>query len=177
VAVPTTIRIRYPGQFRIDSEMPAGPLVQVFDSGTYWVRDSRGVKVLTDDAAETMRQSVVRDPISLLIALGNGRLAARRVADVPVAGTPMPALVVGLQRSGSLTLVLNPSTGLIVRQRYPARGGGESEEILSDYRDVKGLQVAFAVTIRHPDEPRITRVLRSFDYNVPLDASLFTRPS
>jgi zinc protease len=177
VAVPTTIRIRYPGQFRIDSEMPAGPLVQVFDSGTYWVRDSRGVKVLTDDAAETMRQSVVRDPISLLIALGDGRLAARRVADVPVEGTPMPALVVGLQRSGSLTLVLDPSTGLIVRQRYPARAGGEIEEILSDYRDVKGLQVAFAVTIRHPDEPRITRVLRTFDYNVPLDASLFTRPS
>ena len=89
----------------------------------------------------------------------------------------MPTLVVGLQRSGSLTLVLDPSTGLIVRQRYPARAGGEVEEILSDYRDVKGLQVAFAVTIRHPDEPRITRVLRRFDYNLPLDASLFTRPS
>jgi hypothetical protein len=39
------------------------------------------------------------------------------------------------------------------------------------------LQVAFSVTIKHPGEPPITRILRSFDYNVPLDASVFARPS
>ncbi|MGH9372240.1 MAG: M16 family metallopeptidase, partial [Vicinamibacterales bacterium] len=31
VTVPTTIRVRYPAQFRIDSDLPAGRLVQVFD--------------------------------------------------------------------------------------------------------------------------------------------------
>jgi hypothetical protein len=90
----------------------------------------------------------------------------------------MPVLVVDMRSSGRLTLVLDPETGLIVRQRYPARlVSGEVEELLADYRDVKGLQVAFSVTIRHPGEPPITRLLRSFDYNIPLDASLFARPS
>jgi len=172
------MRVRYPRQFRIDSEMPGGMLVQVFDSGSYWVRDARGVKILPDDAAESMRQNVVRDPIALLLALNDRRLPVRRIDDVAVDGRPMPALVVDMRASGPLTLVLSPDTGLIVRQRYPARlVNGEVEEILADYRDIKGLQVAFSVTIKHPGEPPITRILRSFDYNVPLDASVFARPS
>jgi zinc protease len=178
VTVPTTIRVRYPRQFRIDSAMPSGPLVQVFDSGTYWVRDARGVNELSDGAAESMRQNVVRDHISLLLALHEGRLAARRLADVPVDSRMMPALRVNLKLSGPLVLIFDPATDLIVKQRYPARGvKGEIEETLADYRDVKGVQVAFSVTVRHPGESPITRVIRSFDYNVPLDASIFTRPS
>lgn len=178
VSVPTTIRVRYPRQFRVDSDMPTGPLVQVFDSGSYWVRDGRGVHELTDAAAESMRQNVVRDHISLLLALGDGRLSARRGDDLAVDGKPMPALVVDLAASGPLTLVLDPDTALIVRQRYPARGGaGDIEEFLTDYRDVNGLQVAFSVTVRHPGELPLTRVLRSFDYNVPIEAAVFSRPS
>ncbi|MGH9374047.1 MAG: M16 family metallopeptidase, partial [Vicinamibacterales bacterium] len=177
VIVPTTIRVRYPAQFRIDSRMPTGPLVQVFDRGTYWVQDARGVKELSAAAVESMRQNVVRDHISLLLALSDGRVGVRRVPDVPIEGTMMPALVVDLRASGPLTLVLNPATGLIVRQRYPAHGpAAEIEESLSDYRDVNGLQVAFSVTVRHPGELPMTRVLRRFDYNVPLDATVFARP-
>jgi hypothetical protein len=178
VAVPTTIRVRYPRQFRVDSEMPSGSLVQVFDSGTYWVRDARGVNELSDEAAEAMRQNVVRDHISLLLALSDGRFAARRGDDVSIDGRSMPALVVELRASGPLTIALDPETALIVWQRYPARGVvGNIEETLTNYRDVDGLQVAFSVTIRHPGEMPITRVLRSFQYNVPLDASVFSRPS
>ncbi|MGH9308471.1 MAG: M16 family metallopeptidase [Vicinamibacterales bacterium] len=177
ITVPTTIRVRYPAQFRMDSQMPAGPLVQVFDRGRYWVEDGRGVREVPGDAAESMRQNVVRDHISLLLALQEGRLRAHRAQDVSVDGTLMPALVVDMKASGPLMLVLDPETALIVRQRYGARGAGEIEESLEDYRSVDGLQVAFSVTVRHPAAPPITRVLRSFQYNVPLDASIFTRPS
>jgi hypothetical protein len=77
-----------------------------------------------------------------------------------------------------LTLVIDADTGLILRQRYPARiVDGEIEEVLSDYRDVDGLQVAFSVVVRHPAEPPIARRLRTFEYNVPLDPSIFARPS
>ncbi len=178
VTVPTTLRVQYPWQFRVDSDMPAGPVSQVFDSGTFWVRDQRGVTLLTDEAAEPMRQNVVRDQIGLLLALNDGRLSARRAADVLVEGHAMPVLQVNLRTSGRLVLVLDAASGLIIRQRYPARvGNADVEESLSDYRDVKGLQVAFSVTIRHPGEPTITRTLRTFEYNVPLDASVFARPS
>jgi hypothetical protein len=157
--------------------MPSGPLVQVFDSGTSWVRDAGRVAVLSDDAAESLRRNVVRDPIGLLIALHDRRLAVRRGPDVSIEGHLMPVLEVDLRTAGPTTLVIDRETGLIVRQRYAARGvSGEIEETFSDYRDVNGLQVAFSVIIRHPVEAPIRRVLRSFDYNVPIEPAIFARP-
>lgn len=178
VRVSTTIRVRYPGQFRVDTELPSGPLVQVFDRGRTWVRDAAGVRELSGEAAEAMRRSIVRDDIALLVALSEGRVPARRLPDVEVDGRMMPALRADLKASGPVTLVFDPQTGLIVRQRYPAgMAAGSIEETLSDYRDVSGLQVAFSVTRVHPGEPPLTRLLRTFEYNVPLDPSVFSRPS
>jgi len=178
VTIPTTIRVRYPGGFRIDTEMPTGAVAQVFDSGTYWIRDARGVHEAPSEAAESMRGNVQRDPIALLLALNEGRVGASRGPDVTIDGLRMPALVIDLKPAGPLTLVLHPTTGRIVRATYPAEGaGGEVEESFSDYRDVDGLQVAFSVTVRHPGLPPFTRVMREFRYNVPLDPAVFAKPS
>ena len=177
VSIPTIIRVMYPGSFRIDLDMPKGPVVQVFDQGTYWIGDARGVATAPEETAEAMRGSIQRDPIALLVALAEGRVTAKRAQDVTVEGRRLPALVVDLAPSGPLTLVIDPATGLILRGRYPAAGAnGEVEEIFADYRDVQGLQVAFSVTVRHPGLPAVTRVLREFEYNVPLDPALFVRP-
>ena len=177
VTVPTTIRVRYPGAFRVDSDTPAGRLTQVFDSGSFWIQDARGASVAPPAAAESMRGNVQRDSIALLLALADGRVKARRGGDVTVDGRALPALDVDIKPGGPLTLVLDPSSGLILRQRYPAgsAAGGNVEETFSDYRDVDGLKVAFAVKVRQP-QGEVTRVMRQFAINVPLDSGLFTRP-
>ena len=177
VTIPTTIRIRYPGGFRIDSDMPAGRVAQIFESGTFWVEDARGATAAPAAAATAMRGNVQRDAIALLLALADGRVKARRAADVTVDGRVLPVLDVDLKPGGPLTLVLDPSTGLILRERYPAPEGGEIEEAFSDYRDVGGVQVAFLVTVRHPQLGGMTRRMREFAVNVPLDAALFSKPS
>lgn len=177
LAVPTLIRVMYPGSFRIDLDMPKGPVVQVFHRGTFWVRDARGVSTAPDGAAESMRGNIQRDSIALLVALAEGRVAARRAEDVTLEGRRMPALTIDLQPAGPLTLVLDAASGLILREMYAAPGAeGRIEESYADYRDVQGLQVAFAVTVRHPELPPVTRVIREFEYNVRLEPSLFARP-
>jgi zinc protease len=177
LAVPTLIRVMYPGSFRIDLDMPKGPVVQVFHRGTFWVRDARGVSTAPGAAAESMRGNIQRDSIALLVALAEGRVSARRAEDVTLEGRRMPALTIDLQPAGPLTLVLDAASGLILREMYAAPGSeGQIEESYADYRDVQGLQVAFAVTVRHPDLPPVTRVIREFEYNVPLEPSLFARP-
>ena len=119
VTVPTTIRVRYPGAFRVDSDMPAGRLTQVFDSGTFWVQDARGATVAPPGAAESMRGNVQRDSIALLLALADGRVKARRGSDVTIEGRALPVLDVDIKPGGPLSLVFDPATGLILRQRYP----------------------------------------------------------
>jgi zinc protease len=178
VTVPTTIRVRYPGAFRVDSDMPAGRLTQVFDNGTFWVQDARGASIAPPGAAESMRGNVQRDSIALLLALADGRVKARRGSDVTIEGRALPVLDVDIKPGGPLSLVFDPTTGLVLRQRYPSGSpaGGDVEETFADYRDVDGLKVAFAVTVRQP-QGEVTRVMRQFAVNVPLDPALFTKPS
>ena len=178
LTIPTTIRIRYPGLFRMDSEMPAGPVSQVFDSGTFWISDARGVNVAPPLAAQSMRGNIQRDAIALLLALADGRVKARRVEDIAVDGRLLPALDVPLTPGGPLTLVLDPDSGLILRERYPAPdAAGLIEERFADYRDVDGVKVAFTVTVTHPQLGNVVRVMRKVAFNVPLDLSLFAKPS
>jgi hypothetical protein len=157
--------------------MPAGRLTQVFDSGTFWIQEPRGASVAPPGAAESMRGNVQRDSIALLLALADGRVKARRGGDITIDGRALPVLDVDIKPGGPLTLVLDPASGLILRQRYPASSAaGSVEETFSDYRDVDGLKVAFLVTVRQP-QGEVTRVMRQFAVNVPLDPALFTRPA
>ena len=73
--------------------------------------------------------------------------------------------------------MIDPATALIVGQRYAQTPAGPAtEETFSDYRDVRGVKVAFKAVIRRPGAPVVERVVQSFQYNVPIDAALFTRP-
>ena len=175
--LPTTTSIRYPGSFRIEASTPEGPLVQVFTAGTFWVGDARGSREAPPQVAAEMRAIVQRDSLPLLLALADGRLTATRT-DVVEAGQSLPGLNVTSAGMRGLTVILDPVTSLILKQRYmSADGEGLAEEAFSDYRDMNGLQVAFRAVLRRPRAPTIERRLQTFEYNVQLPPALFTRPS
>ena len=179
--LPSTTLIRYPGAFRIDADTPAGRLVQVFNAGKYWVQDPRGVRDATDAMAHQIRGSVQRDLVPLLLALADGKLAARRLADVVEKDRAMPVLEVALPGAPPLRLVLDPATALILKAQYrlsePPAKDVAVEELYSDYRDVRGLKVAFKAQLRREGAPGIERTVRTFEFNVPLDSTLFSKPS
>jgi zinc protease len=179
--VPGTTTIQYPGAFRVESQMPAGRVVQVFAGGRYWIQDARGIGEAPEAVAEQIRGTVQRDTVPLLLALADGRLDAKRLADVVEAGRAMPAIEIALPGATPLTLMFDPVTGLVVKARYrfrtPPGGDVNVEEIYSDYRDIRGLKVAFKAQVRREGAPAVDRTVRTFDFNVPLDSSLFTKPS
>jgi len=177
-SVPATTSIQYPDRFRTDAMMPAGRLVQVFNKGECWVQNAQGVKDASAALAASLRAHVHRDVVLLLLGLADGRVTARRVADVVEGGRAMPALEVRSADVPAVTLVLDPESSLILRQRYaPAGDPWIVEESFSDYRDVNGVKVAFKTVVRGAGVPTVERVVRSFRYNVPVDPALFTRPS
>jgi zinc protease len=179
--LPSTTTIRYPGAYRMEAQTPAGRVVQVFNSGKYWIEDGRGPRDAPPVLAEQIRGTVQRDTVPLLLALADGRVAAKRLADVVVEGRAMPAIEIKLPGSTPLTLMFDPATTLIVKTRYVFTGAPDGsiavEEEYSDYRDVRGLKVAFRMQLRREGAPAVDRTVRSFDFNVPLDVALFTKPS
>ena len=175
----TITSIQYPGSFRSESKTPAGPLVQVFHNGGFWVSDARGAREQPAPVANEMRANVQRDSIGLLIALLDKRLAAARVPDIQIAGRSMPAVEVKGPAMPPLTLIFDPATALIVRQRYrvvtaPGAAPVDTEEEFSDFRDVGGIKVPFTAVVRVNGAVTLTRVARTVEYNVPLDPALFT---
>jgi zinc protease len=178
VEVPTTTWIRYPDAFRVDADMPAGRVSQALVGSTYWVKDPRGTRQAGEAAVNEMRGSVQRDAINLLVRLASAPTEALR-SDIDVHGRRMPALVIGPPGARPLTVIFDPATWLIERQRYTvdtAEGPRQAEEIFSDYRDINGLKVAFTAVLQREGAPRIERVLRSFEFNIPIDETIFSKP-
>jgi zinc protease len=176
--VSATAYVRYPGQFRIDAHGPDGLRIQAFDSGAAWVGDGTVAEDAPPVVVRSMEAGIQRDTVGLLLALADKRVASRRVADVNVKGTPMPAIEVTLPSAGVVTLVFDPETGLLDRQRY---GGPEgelvTEETFSDYRPVQGLQVAHRATVRRDRNPPFERIVRTFEVNVPIESIFFRKPT
>lgn len=182
VEIPMTTSISYPGGFRVDAETPAGPLVQAFNNGEFWVDEGRrGARSAPAAFADEIRGNVQRDSIPMLLALADGRLSATRLPDVTEGGRALKVLEVKGAGMRPIRVMFDPETALIVRQRLSGAaggaGGGVTEEAFSDYRDVSGLKVAFRATVYRNGAPVLERVLRSFEVNVPLPATLFTKPS
>jgi hypothetical protein len=117
--------------------------------------------------------------VPLLLALMNGEVSATS-GETTEAGRKLPTLEVALPGSSPLTLVFDASTALLVRAKYrlgSAAGDVEVEESYSDYRDVRGLKVAFITDVRRDGAPAVHRTVRTFEFNVPVDSALFNKPS
>jgi hypothetical protein len=152
--------------------------VQVFNAGDYWVQDpARGARPMPQPVAVEMLASIQRDSVLMLLGLADGKLTATRLPDTTHGGRTLPVIEVKSEGMPAVAVMLDPATGLIARLRYRSTAGTTTEEAFSDYRDVNGLKVAFMAVVSRDNAPYLERVVRSFEWNVPLDAGLFTRPS
>jgi zinc protease len=175
--IETTSYVQYPSAFRVDGRLPAGPLVQVFNAGEYWVQDPNGTRIAEEEVADRIRGNVQRDIIGLLLALVDGKMKATRLEDLVEDGRSLPVLAVRGAGRQSVALVLDPATWLILAQHYVIPPGEPVEERFSDYRNVDGLQIAFTAVVSVSKQRVLNRRVRSFEYNIPLDPTLFTKPS
>jgi hypothetical protein len=129
--------------------------------------------------ASIIRGNVQRDTVPLLLALNDGKVSAS-LSEIAEDGRKLPALEVALPGTTPVTLVFDPVSGLLARSKYRMAGAtGEVtvEEIYSNYRDVHGLQVPFTTDVSRDGAPAVHRTLRTFEFNVPVDPALFTKPS
>lgn len=178
VEFPTTASIRYPAEFRVDAETPAGPLAQVFNAGEYWVRHgTRPAETAPPELAAEIRGAVQRDAIALLLGLADGRLSARALPESRDGERTLLPLEVQAAGMKPVTILLDGATALIAAMRYAGSGGAaQIEETFSDYRPVNGLMIAFKAHVARDGRPYLERTVRTFELNVDLPSGLFTRP-
>jgi zinc protease len=171
--VPVLTSVQYPDRFRIDADMPAGKVVQVFADNTYWVQTARGIEEMPDEVRNELAGSVQRDIVPLLLRAAAGQLTLRSTdSHDPL----LDAVILESAALRPVTLFIEKATGNIVKERYTG-AAGTTEEEYSEFRRVDGVQVAFRTIVRRAGAPVAERALTSIRYNVPLAASLFVKPS
>ena len=183
--LPSTTRtyIAYPDKFRVDAEITGAQTTQVFNAGTAWVKDPKGVRDAPPGMAADFAASVRRDIIPLLIDAAEGRLTVRKVADQAARdGRPVQVLEISGPTLDRVRLFIDQQM-LIVGQAYTITTPGPqprtllSEEVFSDYRFVSGIRVPFETQLMQNGQAVIKRTITKVSFNEPVPDSLFTRPS
>jgi zinc protease len=180
IEAETTTYLEYPNHVHVETKLPQGSQVQVYDGQHAWVRDSRGLHEVPEREVRGIELTLRRDVISALLAAHDGLLRARLLPDVKdQAGFLHHALELSGADIDPFVLFVDPTTHLIAKQTYVAGGPGQPliEEVSSDYRVVDGVQVAFGATVRQGGRQVVDRHVTEFKINAPLDPALFRRPA
>jgi outer membrane lipoprotein-sorting protein len=181
VTTQTVTYIEYPDRFRVEARLPIGEIVQVYAGGDdAWVKDpNKGVVVPPPAARKDFHDSVRRDVLSLLLRAQAGQLTMRlREPDrEPDAARGVRAIELSALDLGMVTLFVDTTTGMVLRQTYQDAGSADTaEESFSDYRDVDGVKIAFRASLRRGGLLVVTRAVSDAKVNVPIDPALFVRP-
>jgi len=173
--ISTVTFIQYPDRYRVEARTDGRRIVQVYADGRYWIQDAQGAREAPVSVRDEIHDSIQRDVVPLLLRASTGKLS---VADAPTDDQAVAAVSISGEGMRPVTLFIDRTSGLIVREQYAASdGAGVVQERYSDYRAVDGVQVAFKTVVRRPGAPLIERVVENIRFNVPLQASLFVRPS
>jgi zinc protease len=171
----TVTFIQYPDRYRVEALADGRRLVQVYADGRYWIQDAQGAHEAPPSVRDEIHANVQRDLVPLLLRAASGKVT---VTDARSDDPSLAAMTVAASGTGPVTLFIDRSTGLIVREQYDASdGGGVVQERFSDYRPVDGVRVAFKTIVQRPGAPLIERIVQTIRFNIPLQASLFVRPS
>jgi hypothetical protein len=179
VQAEVTTYLEYPNKMRVESKLPAGSRIEVFDGTRGWVREGTQVHDVPDEAIRNLELTFKRDTVAMLLAAEENRLTARRLPDVKDAsGRVHHALELSSSDLDPVVLYVEPKTLLIAKQVYiaPAPGKPLVEEIFSDYKPVSGVMIAFTARVRTGGQQVYERRVKQIEINPEINARLFARP-
>jgi hypothetical protein len=175
----TRTYIAYPDKFRVDAKIENAEIVQVYDSGSAWMRDPTGVHEAPPPMREDFGNNVRRDTIPMLIAAAEGKYSVKLLPEEGREGRVLRVLEISGAQLPPVRLYVDPQ-GLIARQAFSAPGPDgkpvQVEEVFSDYRKVDGIMVPYKAELVRQGRTILTRTIRTVTLNAPVDPALFTRP-
>ncbi len=154
-----------------------GTIIQAADGDAGWMRTPQGVMDSPSDQMEETRLDRIRSPHNFLVrhaemvwqALEPREFDGALCDVVHARETPIKEWLV----------FIDAATHLVRGMEYRGRGQQgpvHAVEILSDYRKVDGVQMAFANQTLHDGEPFLQMTFAEVQINPAVDAAIFRKP-
>ncbi len=169
----------YPDRMRQEMTMPMGTMVTVLDGDSGFQQMGPQSRPLPDSQRADARRSLRRDPVGLLRLRASDGFVAIAAGSDEVDGAVVE--LVNVQLDGdSVTLGIDPESGRVRTVSY--RGSvmgrpGEIRQVLSDFREVEGLTLPFAVASSLDGEPMVEVAVESIVVDGEIDEALFAPPA
>ncbi len=180
VSAEVTTYLQYPNRVRVETKIPGGTIVQIYDGAHGWIREGNTTRDVPPQMIRELEAGFRRDTVILLLAAHDGSVQPRVLPDTKdETGKLYHALELSALTLEPIVLYVDPETSLIARQTYVAGGPGQPliDEMFDDYRVVDGVRIAFTARVRSSGQPMLERRVSEIKINPALDPKLFTRPS
>lgn len=171
--------IQWPHQFRMEIE---GVFVIVLNKDKGWMTGPDGIAEMDKETFTEQQENHYMGWVSSLMPLSGEKYKLETVADADVAGRPAAGVEVSSEGHRDVTLYFDKESGLPVK----VSGTGKSPEfgdklitketILSDYKEIDGVQVPMKVVMRFDDKPFVEAEITKYELHEKLDDSTFAKP-
>jgi hypothetical protein len=177
-SVPVVVLSKRPNLTRQELTVAGETAIEAFDGTTAWtVNRLMGIPVpteLTGPPAAALRDQANFD--GLLIQARNRGDQIDLVGIETIAGRPTYHLRLTTTEHRIQHCYVDVTTALESRIVYQTEAGHFQQD-LSDYRDVKGVQVPFVIKTTLDGRPQGQLTVSSVELSVPIETSLFSMPS
>jgi hypothetical protein len=159
---------------------PMGEMSVGWDGQAGWM--SRGGKTMDMPASQAgeFTSSLFRNSIALLQNFEKPGYTVQVLDPAQVDGKPVDVVAVSdPARSLQVNIYLDPATHLIVMERFTAALFGppaETDELYSDYRDVRGVKIAFKTSIKQGGKTASDVTLTDVKMNPGVPDSAYKKP-
>jgi hypothetical protein len=149
-----------PDTLRQERQMPFGKQVVFSDGKTGWIASGGKVMDMPPAVVEQARQQVFRQLFWLALS--------DRDPDRAIAAEGAAAVRISGRSGDEATLELDEKTSLPAKVTYSPAGSGEVVESYSDWRDVNGYKLPFAITIQRDGQPFAVLQVKGYRFNAGL---------
>jgi zinc protease len=150
-----------PGQFRQTQELPFGKMIAWSDGANGWLQTPQGQMPMSPEILKQVQMEIFRQFFSLLLSDRN--------PDRSVNAIGQNRIEISDQAGHSVTLDINPASGLPVKQTYQ-QSGNPVQETFSDWKDVDGIKLPFRIVIEQAGQKFADVTVRGWKLNSGLKA-------
>jgi predicted Zn-dependent peptidase len=130
---------------------PMGEITQGFDGAGAWMAMGGQVREAPGSQTEAARQAAARENLLILQRFDKNGYQVQAMGRQQLEGKPVEAVLVSHEAENmTVRFFVDPATGLLAGRTYLGSFGGppaELTEVYSDYREVAGVKLPFAVEI------------------------------
>ncbi|MBI3004917.1 MAG: insulinase family protein [Ignavibacteriales bacterium] len=157
-----------------------GEMASAFDGEKGWMKSPMGTQDLPASQKEELTKQIAINVYTVLRSIDNAEYVVQYLKDDKVNDKPAQVVFVKHNPTNStLRLFIDPQTSLVVKRVYRGRtmqGPADTEEMISDYRDVSGVMVPHKIESFANGQKQSQSIVNSVKINSGVSEDVFKKP-